>query len=500
MQKDIIMELKDITKSFSGNVVLNKINFTIRPGEIHALLGENGAGKSTLLNIMSGSLKMDSGNICMSGGLVELINPVAARKKGIIKVHQELQIIPDLTVAENIFLGDELLHPVTKAIWYKKMQMESDEILAELNADFKSTAIAKNLSAAQKQLVEIAKALRIDFSVLILDEPTSSLTTKEIGELFKIMKMLKEQGKAIIFVSHRLNEVLEISDVITVLRDGVLVNTLNIEDVSKKMLLQMMTGRDLSQSVSNSTSYDEKNIVLSVRNLTSSENIFRDISFDLHKGEILGFAGLVGSGRTEIVRAIFGADKIASGEIYVEGEKVNFNSPKDSMKKGIALIPEDRKLHGMIGILSNKRNVNLCSYNRLKKHGIISEKSEKENAEHFMKSLNVHPFDLELKTFRLSGGNQQKVIVAKWMSTNAGIIIMDEPTRGIDVGAKDEIYRLMLKLIKEGNSILMISSDLPEVISMSNRILVIYEGRITGEVMHEDATENNILHYAMGES
>jgi len=314
------------------------------------------------------------------------------------------------------------------------------------------------------------------------------------------MKMLKEQGKAIIFVSHRLNEVLEISDVITVLRDGVLVNTLNIEDVSKKMLLQMMTGRDLSQSVSNTTSYDEKNIVLSVRNLTSSENIFRDISFDLHKGEILGFAGLVGSGRTEIVRAIFGADKIASGEIYVEGEKVNFNSPKDSMKKGIALIPEDRKLHGMIGILSNKRNVNLCSYNRLKKYGIISEKSEKENAEHFMKSLNVHPFDLELKTFRLSGGNQQKVIVAKWMSTNAGIIIMDEPTRGIDVGAKDEIYRLMLKLIKEGNSILMISSDLPEVISMSNRILVIYEGRITGEVMHEDATENNILHYAMGES
>lgn len=498
MQQEVTMELKDISKSFADNVVLDHVSMDLKSGEILTLLGENGAGKSTLLNIISGSLKMDGGSVLLHGSQIDLHNPSAAKKMGIIKVHQELQVIPELTVAENVYLHDEIINPRTKTIWYRKMQEETDRLLAQLDAGFSSKTPVKKLNTAQKQLVEIAKALLHDFSVLILDEPTSSLTNKEITKLFGIMRMLREQGKAIIFVSHRIPEVFEISDRIAVLRDGHLVNVVNTAETCREDLIRMMTGRDLSQQTQNRTTYDENDVILSVKNLSSFEGRFRDISFDLHRGEILGLAGLVGAGRTEIVRAIFGADPIGAGEVYIKGKRVNIKSPKKSMEEGLAFIPEDRKLHGMVGIISNRENINLCSYDKLKQRGRLSRKKEQSNADIYMKKLHVHPANLNLHTSRMSGGNQQKVIIGKWLSMHADIIIMDEPTRGIDVGAKDEIYQLMLELISQGISILMISSDMPEVLSMSSRILVINEGKISGELMHDEATETKILNLAMG--
>lgn len=497
MDNRTVLHLENITKSFFGNVVLNNVSFDIKEGEILALLGENGAGKSTLLNIISGSLKMDTGEIFLRNELVQMRNPLAAKKAGIVKVHQELQVVPELTVAENVFLGSELRHPVTKVVWFKKMREEADKLLGQLNADFKSSDFVKELSTAQKQLVEIAKALLLDFSVLILDEPTSSLTNREIEKLFGVMRMLRDQGKSILFVSHRLDEVFEIADRITVLRDGNYIGTMDAVKASHNELIQMMTGRDLSGIMENKSSYKEE-VVLSVQNLTSFEGKFKEISFELHRGEILGIAGLVGAGRTEIVRAIFGADRIETGEICIHGKRVQMKSPKDSMAQGLAFIPEDRKQQGMIGILSNKDNVNLCSYDKLLRKQLLFHKTECENSQKYMEMMNVHPLDLYMNTASLSGGNQQKVIIAKWISINADIIIMDEPTRGIDVGAKNEIYRLMLSLTEQGKSIIMVSSDLPEVVNMSNRILVIHEGRINGEIRHEDATETRILHCAMG--
>lgn len=498
VDKEILLQVQGVCKTFSKNTVLQNVSFDVRAGEIHTLLGENGAGKSTLLNIISGSLAMDAGSIKLRGEEVNLQTPLQAKREGIVKVHQELQIISELSVAENIFLGNEILRPGSKTVWYKKMQEEADKILKQLDADFESTVIAKNLSTAQKQLVEIAKALLLEFSVLILDEPTSSLTTKEIVKLFGVMNNLKNQGKAIIFVSHRLDEVFQISDRITVLRDGICAGILDASKATRDQLVQMMTGRDLSHIVQNNNKIDQEDVVLSVKNFNSIDGKFQNISFDLHRGEILGFAGLVGAGRTEIMRAIFGADKKKSGELVLEGKTIKIRSPKDSVRYGMALIPEDRKMQGMIGILKNMSNIGICSYKKLINKKILRDSCILENAEKFMKLLKVHPNDPYMTTKSLSGGNQQKIVIAKWLSVEAKILIMDEPTRGIDVGAKNEIYQLMLNMVKQGVSIIMISSELPEVISMSNRILVIHEGKINGEIIHEDATEEKILHYAMG--
>lgn len=493
-----LLELQNISKAFAGNTVLEQVSMDIVAGEIHALLGENGAGKSTLLNIISGSLKKDGGSIIINGREEKLVSPLQGRQLGIVKVHQELQIIPELTVAENIFLANELRHPLTKAIWYNKMYEEADVLLKKLEADFSSKILAKNLSTAQKQLVEIAKALLKDFSVLILDEPTSSLTDKEIRKLFSIMQGLKNNGKGIIFVSHRMEEVLKISDRVTVLRDGRAIQVFDAKNVKREELIKAMTGRDLSKTIKNETAIDQKEVVLSVKDLTSSKGKFQHINFELYKGEILGFSGLVGSGRTEIMRAIFGADPKKGGEIYLYGKKIDIKTPEDSVKNKIALIPEDRKLQGFVGLLPNMHNIGITSYSAFKRYGILLKSRIMENAKDYMAKLKVHPQNENMLTNQLSGGNQQKVVIAKWLSAKANILIMDEPTRGIDVGAKEEIYRLMLELIAEGVSIIMVSSDLPEVISMSNRILVMHEGEIAAEIMHEDATEEKILYYAMG--
>lgn len=498
MDKKVVFEAKSVTKKFDSNVVLKDVNFCVYEGEILALLGENGAGKSTLLNIIFGSLKMSGGQLFLNGNEVKFDSPLAAKKAGVIKVHQELQVIPELTVAENIFLGNEPLHPVTRTVWYRKMQEEADKVLKTLDADFKSTRKVKTLSTAQMQLVEISKAILNEFSLLILDEPTSSLTSKEIVKLFEIMKKLRAQGKSIIFVSHRMPEIFEIADRVTVLKDGVCMGTKNISEVNNDILVQMMTGRDLSQSVKNPGTSKTDEVVLSVKNLNGIKNRFQDISFELHKGEIIGFAGLVGSGRTEVMSAIFGADKKKSGEVFIHGKKAEIHSPKDSIKLKMAYIPEDRKIQGMVGILKNKENVCLSSLKKISRKGILTDAAILETGKKYMEMLNVHPMNPELETKRLSGGNQQKVIIGKWLCTDAEIIIMDEPTRGIDVGAKFEIYKLMLQLVAQGKSIIMISSELPEILNMSDRIFVMHEGRICHETLAEGQTEESILHYALG--
>jgi len=490
-----VLSLTGVSKSFKGIQALDDIQFAVDSGEIHVLLGENGAGKSTILNIMSGSLQMDKGEIVFKNEKVEINSPHAAREIGISKVHQELQLVPDMTVYENIFLGYEIMK--NGAISRHKMAKEANKLLASLDAEFDSSETVRKLSVAQQQLVEIAKAILMDFSVLILDEPTSSLTSREIEKLFEIMRRFKQQGKAIIFVSHRLEEVFEIGDRVTIFRDGKYIATRAIKETSRPQLIELMTGRDLSRTVKNETDYSDE-VVLSVKNLNSLDGRFRNISFELHKGEILGFAGLVGAGRTETMRAIFGADKFESGEIELFGEKVNIKSPEDSLKRGLALVPEDRKGQGIIGILPNMFNVGLCSFERLSKGGMLVDSAIKKNAKKYMEMINVKPLAPELHTENMSGGNQQKVVLAKLLSVNARIIIMDEPTRGIDVGAKDEIYRLMLDLISQGVSIIMISSELPEVLSMSHRIMIMHEGDLVGELNHQEATETNVLQYAMG--
>lgn len=498
MNQEVVFELKGITKKFGDNVVLNGVSFDVRKGEIHTLLGENGAGKSTILNIMSGALKMDAGELYKDGKKVEFPTPLSAKRAGIIKVHQELQVIPELTVAENIYLGNELLHPVTKTIWYKKMREKANGVLKELDADFDASRIVRTLSTAQKQLVEISKAILNEFSLLILDEPTSSLTNKEIKKLFATVKKLKEQGRSFIFVSHRMPEVFEISDRVTVLKDGICMATMDIGEATHGKLVKLMTGRELDNVIKNPCTTKTEEVVLSVKNLCGAHNEFRDVSFDLHKGEIIGFAGLVGAGRTEIMRTIFGADKKGKGEIYIHGKKAEIKSPKDSLKYKIALIPEDRRLQGMVGILPNKNNVSLSSFNRLTKKMILTDRAIEKNGIHFMEMLGVSPMKPDLATKNLSGGNQQKVVIGKWLSTEAEIIIMDEPTRGIDVGAKDEIYKLMLNLVSQGKSIIMISSELPEILNLSDRIFVMHEGNLCYETTAEGQTEESILHYAMG--
>ena len=497
-----ILELKNISKSFRNTKALSDVHLQLYPGEIHALLGENGAGKSTLMNIIFGSYKPDCGDIVYRGEHTSIDSPMDAKRKGIVMVHQELQLVPDMTVSENIFLANELLMPVTKLVDYKKMEAESDELLKRVRADFSSKEKVKHLSIAQQQMVEIAKALRIDSKVLILDEPTSSLTDKEIDRLFIIMKQLRAEGKALLFVSHRMEEIFQVADRITILRDGKFIDSMPAEGVGREELIFKLTGRKI-QSVFNTGSLKgEKKVALSVNNLKDANGklVGDGISFDLYKGEILGFSGLVGSGRTEIARLIFGADKIKSGEILMNGKQIQIRSIKDSMKQGIALIPENRKLEGFVGISRNMNNVSMSSYERLQKHGILLDKNILENARIFMKKLLVKPDDPMKATQNLSGGNQQKVVIAKWLCTSPQILIMDEPTRGIDIGAKEEIYHLMKALTEQGVSIIMISSELPEILMMSNRVLVMCEGRVSKILDREDATEEIILNYSMGGS
>lgn len=495
-EKSTILEFREISKSFFGVKVLKDISFDLRKGEVHALLGENGAGKSTLLNILSGVFPQDAGEVIYKSDRVAVRTPFHAKQLGINLVHQELQLVPELTAAQNIFLGCEPT-TVLKTIDSKKIFQEADILLAKLDVDFGGKEIVKNLSAAQRQMVEIARAIRQESHILALDEPTSSLTNREIDKLFETIASLKEAGTTIIYVSHRLEEIFSIADRATILKDGQYVGTYNVAEVDKPTLVSLMVGRNIENLMQRELSEHNDEKVLEVKNLKLPKQS-QGNSFYLKRGEVLGIAGLVGSGRTEIARAIFGADKNVQGEIIVNGRKASIKSPQDGINHGIALIPEDRKLEGFVPIMSNESNINLSSLINFNSIGITKTNKLKQNAAHYMKLLNVNPLNAKMNTRNLSGGNQQKVVLAKWLSTNAKIMIFDEPTRGIDVGAKAEIYRLINELAEREYSIIIISSELIEIIGLCHRVLVMHEGVINGELQGDSISEENILYFAMG--
>ena len=491
-----MLSFQHISKSFPGVKALRDVSFSIRKGEVHALVGENGAGKSTLLNILKGIYQPDEGQIIYDGSSIKIKSPGHASSIGINMVHQEINLVPELTVGQNILLGNE---PMGKgiAINYRELYKRCNEALKELDCPFSDKEQVKKLSAAQMQMIAIARSLMYNSKVVAFDEPTASLSNAETRHLFEIINKLKNNGTSIIYVSHRLEEIFEIADRVTVLRDGKVIDTLNVKDVDKKTLVRLMVGREVSEYMQHTANYSTEEVALKVENLTS-DGVFENVSFELKRGEILGISGLVGSKRTDVVRAIFGADKFTSGNIYMNGKPIKIKSPNKAIKAGIALLPEERKSQGFIKLMSNDMNVNISSLDKSMKRGKLDYRVLKKNTEYYIKELKITPPNPDMETTNLSGGNQQKIVLAKWLSINSQIIIFDEPTRGLDVGAKSEIYRLMDEFVRNGNSIIMVSSELPEILGMSDRIIVMHEGKAVATLNGAEATEVDVLHYAMG--
>lgn len=488
-----LVQMKNIAKSFSGTKVLKGVNLELGHGEILALLGENGAGKSTLMKILSGIYSKDSGEIYLDGELCHFQNPKEAQNKGVAIIHQEMNLCNDLSVSENIFLGREVMDGLR--LNHKKMDEEAQKILDDLGISMKSTELAGDLKVSEQQMVEIAKALSQDAKVLIMDEPTSALSRKEIEDLFRVIRKLRDEGRGIIYISHRLDELRAIADKVSILRDGENVISGDLKDFSIDDIIRHMVGREIQDKFPRIHSEKGKEI-LRVENLNAGPKV-RDISFSLYEGEILGIAGLMGAGRTEMTRALFGVDEKTSGKIYLFGEEVKTNTPKDSIELGMALIPEDRRKDGLCTDLSIRENISLPNLDSMKNSlGVLSKELELKISEDTIKSLNVKAKDREMISKNLSGGNQQKVVLGKWLVRNPKVILFDEPTRGIDIGAKVEIYQIMNELKKKGVGVLFISSEMEEVLGMSDRILIFCDGRITGELSREEANQENILKLA----
>ena len=488
-----LVQMKNIAKSFSGTKVLKGVNLELGHGEILALLGENGAGKSTLMKILSGIYSKDSGEIYLDGELCHFQNPKEAQNKGVAIIHQEMNLCNDLSVSENIFLGREVMDGLR--LNHKKMDEEAQKILDDLGISMKSTELARDLKVSEQQMVEIAKALSQDAKVLIMDEPTSALSRKEIEDLFRVIRKLRDEGRGIIYISHRLDELRAIADKVSILRDGENVISGDLKDFSIDDIIRHMVGREIQDKFPRILCEKGKEI-LRVENLNAGPKV-RDISFSLYEGEILGIAGLMGAGRTEMTRALFGVDEKTSGKIYLFGEEVKTNTPKDSIELGMALIPEDRRKDGLCTDLSIRENISLPNLDSMKNSlGVLSKELELKISEDTIKSLNVKAKDREMISKNLSGGNQQKVVLGKWLVRNPKVILFDEPTRGIDIGAKVEIYQIMNELKKKGVGVLFISSEMEEVLGMSDRILIFCDGRITGELSREEANQENILKFA----
>ena len=488
-----LVQMKNIAKSFSGTKVLKGVNLELGHGEILALLGENGAGKSTLMKILSGIYSKDSGEIYLDGELCHFQNPKEAQNKGVAIIHQEMNLCNDLSVSENIFLGREVMDGLR--LNHKKMDEEAQKILDDLGISMKSTELAGDLKVSEQQMVEIAKALSQDAKVLIMDEPTSALSRKEIEDLFRVIRKLRDEGRGIIYISHRLDELRAIADKVSILRDGENVTSGDLKDFSIDDIIRHMVGREIQDKFPRILCEKGKEI-LRVESLNAGPKV-RDISFSLYEGEILGIAGLMGAGRTEMTRALFGVDEKTSGKIYLFGEEVKTNTPKDSIELGMALIPEDRRKDGLCTDLSIRENISLPNLDSMKNSlGVLSTDLELKISEDTIKSLNVKAEDREMISKNLSGGNQQKVVLGKWLVRNPKVILFDEPTRGIDIGAKVEIYQIMNELKKKGVGVLFISSEMEEVLGMSDRILIFCDGRITGELSREEANQENILKLA----
>ena len=490
----VLLEMKGISKRFRGVQALNGVNFDLQEGEVHALVGENGAGKSTLMKVLTGIHQPDAGEIFYLGKPYAVKNIGESQALGISMVHQELNMMNDLTVAQNIFIGREMRSGFI--IKDNDMVKETRAIFDHIGIDIDPKIKLGRLTVGKQQMVEIAKAVSRDCKVLILDEPTAALTQTEIDELFRIMADLKSKGIGMIYISHRMDEIKKISDRITVMRDGEYVGTVDTDSVTKDEIINMMIGRVVYEDPkTHSEVPEDAETVLEVKNLTSG-NLFKNVSFKLRKGEVLGFSGLMGAGRTEVARAIFGADPIDSGEIYVNGKPVSIKSPKDAVNLGIGYLSEDRKRYGLMLDKSVAENTALASLDKYIKFGIINDRKIKEEAQIENAKLKTKTPSMEQALKNLSGGNQQKVIIARWLIKNSDILIFDEPTRGIDVGAKSEIYTLMNELARSGKSIIMISSELVEILRMSDRVLVMCEGKKTGELDISEANQEKIMQLA----
>lgn len=491
-----MIEMTGISKAFDGNTVLTDVQFSLQKGEIHALMGENGAGKSTLMKILTGIHTHDTGEIKFKGELVNFKNPKEAEQAGIAVIHQELNILPDLTVAENLFLGNEKVFGKSGILKTKQMNKEAKKILSALGLNEDVKALTSELSVGKQQIIEIAKAMSSNAEIIIMDEPTAALTDREIESLFKTIKGLQANGVSFVYISHRMEEIFSICDRITILRDGEFVGVKKIRETSFDEIVQMMVGRELGERfpTRNSTIGEVK---LAAEGLTRN-GYFEDISFELRKGEVLGISGLMGAGRTEVVQSLFGYRKLNKGNLILDGKPVKIKNPLQAKKLGFGYVTEDRKSEGLIVDFSVKENLSLTNFEKVSSNGIISTRSEKELYESMVERLGVRVSGPEQAAKSLSGGNQQKVVIAKWLGIEPEVLILDEPTRGVDVGAKKEIYTIINELAERGVAILMISSELPEIIGMADRVLVMHEGNLMAELSKDEMTQEKIMHYATG--
>lgn len=488
MDNNYILTLKNITKEFPGVKALDDVTINIERGTIHGLVGENGAGKSTLIKVLAGIYQPNKGEIILDGKPCRFNSPIEARRAGISVVHQEIKLAEPLSVAENMFLGNVQLK--NGLVDWKGMRRRAREIVEDLGMDIDINAQVSSLTVAKKQIVEIMHAINNNSRILIMDEPSAVLTDRELEVMFRIVKQLRDKGITIIYISHRLDEIFGLCSNVSVLRDGCHIDTIPVASIDRQGLINMMVGREMGQEYPKEVG-NVGGTILEVKNL--SRGILQDISFEVKSGEVFGISGLVGAGRTELARAILGIDKPESGEVYVRGKKVHYRTFADAIRDGLGLIPEDRKLQGLVQIMSVKRNTTLVNMKRVLRAGVISSSLEEKLSKEYADKLHVVTPSMETEVQYLSGGNQQKVVIAKWLFQNSEILFLDEPTRGIDVGAKAEIYRLINRMAKEGKTIIMISSEMPELLGMCDRIMVMHEGHKMGELNAAEATQEKIM-------
>lgn len=490
-----IVELRSVTKQFGGVHALKEVDLKLAPGEVHALAGENGAGKSTLVKILAGVHAPDTGTIQIDGENVVLHNPRQAQQSGIAVIHQHPTLFPDLDIAENIFMGRHPRNSRWQVDW-QRMYAEVDALLTSLHVQVRARDPVRNLSVANQQMVEIAKALSLKTRVLVMDEPTAALSAREVDELFKIIRQLREQNVSILFISHRLEEVFALADQITILRDGAHILTAPASSLTPEVVVQQMVGRTVD-ALFPRQEHTIGDVILEVKHLTRT-GVFHDVSFQVRQGEIVGIAGLVGAGRTEIARVLFGIDRADSGKIYIHQQLVQINSPAIAMRHGLAYVPEDRQKHGLLLNFAIPANITLPILKQISKLGLIGVRRERAIAADYVERLQVRSSGLGQIVQQLSGGNQQKVVLGKWLATRPSILILDEPTRGIDIGAKAEVHRLIAELAAQGMAIILISSELAEILAMSSTILVLHEGRVTGTLAAEEASQEKIMFAATG--
>jgi ribose transport system ATP-binding protein len=495
-----VLEMQGITKRFHGVPALQNVNLTVYPGEVHALMGENGAGKSTLMKILAGAYIADEGEIRINGQPLRITDPGTARQAGINLIYQELNVAPNLSVAENIFMGSELRRG--QFLDREGMEREAEQVLQSLGASFTPNDVVSGLSIAEQQQVEIARALKDKSRILVMDEPTAALSDRETERLFEVIRKLRNDGIAIIYISHRMEEVYALADRVSVLRDGEYIGSLNRDEISPERLVQMMVGRAMQDFYEHQRQTNPGPVVLEVRNISDGRKV-EPANLKLHAGEIVGLAGLVGAGRTELSRLIFGADPKISGEVFLNGIKLDIRSPSDAIAAGIGYVPEDRKDQGLFLEMSARKNIALNTLKQDAKAGVINWGSVSKLATEAVKNFNIRLANLEIRAVDLSGGNQQKLLLARWLAIKPRVLLLDEPTRGVDIGAKSEIYRIISDLASQGIAVLMVSSELPEIVGMSDRVLVMREGRLVGELdgsTGRQITQENIMAYATGAS